>query len=172
MNSTTSIFPENHCPELTFRDRLVQPVSQWHWLHGSGRSASSSGVVLTYIGRVSFWERYPVLGTPSFPHTASVQPESCVWGINRVAFSIALIFGWPRPKTDTCEPGVGSNPKFSTLVQAARFICGVNLKSKIDWGMWGRCNTVLLIEGCHTSIPHWYKLFTRWVALVVAISLI
>jgi len=29
MNSTTSIFPENHCPDLTFRDRLVQPVPQW-----------------------------------------------------------------------------------------------------------------------------------------------
>ena len=28
MNSTTSIFPENHCPDLTFRDRLVQPVPQ------------------------------------------------------------------------------------------------------------------------------------------------
>lgn len=29
MNSTTSIFPENQCPDLTFRDRLVQPVRQW-----------------------------------------------------------------------------------------------------------------------------------------------
>ena len=54
MNSTTSIFPENHCPDLTFRDRLVQPVPQWDGLHGSGRSASSSGVVLTYIRTVSF----------------------------------------------------------------------------------------------------------------------
>jgi hypothetical protein len=54
MNSTASIFPENHCPDLTFRARLVQPVPQWHWLHGSGRSASSSGLVLTYIGTVSF----------------------------------------------------------------------------------------------------------------------
>ena len=45
-------------------------------------------------------------------------------------------------------------PKIFDLVQDPRFICGVNLKSKIDSGMWGRCNTVLLIEGCHTSIPH------------------
>jgi hypothetical protein len=54
MNLTTSIFPENHCADLTFRDRLVRAVPQWHGWHGSGRSASSSGVVLTYIGTVSF----------------------------------------------------------------------------------------------------------------------
>jgi hypothetical protein len=63
MNSTTSIFPENHCPGLTFRDRLVQPVPQWDGLHGSGRSASSSlgganlyphGVLLREIS--SYWD--------------------------------------------------------------------------------------------------------------------
>jgi hypothetical protein len=36
MNLTTSIFPENHCPDLTLREILVQPLSQWHGLHGSG----------------------------------------------------------------------------------------------------------------------------------------
>jgi hypothetical protein len=54
MNSTTTIFPENHCPDLTFRARLVQPVPLWQGLHGSGNSASSSRVVLTYIGTMSF----------------------------------------------------------------------------------------------------------------------
>lgn len=29
MNLTTSIFPENQCQDLTFRDRLMQPVRQW-----------------------------------------------------------------------------------------------------------------------------------------------
>ncbi|MEG4348748.1 hypothetical protein QUA74_03265 [Microcoleus sp. LAD1_D3] len=29
MNLTTSIFSENQCQDLTFRDRLVQPVRQW-----------------------------------------------------------------------------------------------------------------------------------------------
>ena len=29
MNSTTSIFPKNHCQYLSFGDRLVQPVRQW-----------------------------------------------------------------------------------------------------------------------------------------------
>ncbi|MEG4117079.1 Mo-dependent nitrogenase C-terminal domain-containing protein [Microcoleus sp. N9_B4] len=29
MNLTTSIFPENQCQDLTFCDRLVQPVRQW-----------------------------------------------------------------------------------------------------------------------------------------------
>ena len=29
MNSTTSIFPKNHCQYLSFGDRLVQPVRKW-----------------------------------------------------------------------------------------------------------------------------------------------
>ncbi|MEG4209863.1 Mo-dependent nitrogenase C-terminal domain-containing protein [Microcoleus sp. S13_B4] len=29
MNLTTSIFPENQYQDLTFRDRLVEPVRQW-----------------------------------------------------------------------------------------------------------------------------------------------
>ncbi|MEG4486034.1 hypothetical protein [Microcoleus sp. D2_18a_B4] len=29
MNLTTSIFPENQCQDLTFREILVQPVRQW-----------------------------------------------------------------------------------------------------------------------------------------------
>ncbi|MEG5033748.1 hypothetical protein [Microcoleus sp. AT3-D2] len=29
MNLTISIFPDNQCQDLTFRDRLLQPVGQW-----------------------------------------------------------------------------------------------------------------------------------------------
>ncbi|MEG4516820.1 MULTISPECIES: hypothetical protein [unclassified Microcoleus] len=29
MNLTTNIFPENQCQDLTFGDRLVQPLRQW-----------------------------------------------------------------------------------------------------------------------------------------------
>ncbi|MEG4850088.1 hypothetical protein QUB10_04150 [Microcoleus sp. B5-D4] len=29
MKLTTSIFPENQCQDLTFRDRLLQQVRQW-----------------------------------------------------------------------------------------------------------------------------------------------
>ncbi|WP_293352354.1 MULTISPECIES: hypothetical protein [unclassified Microcoleus] len=40
MNSTTSILPKNLCPDLTFGDRLVQPVRQWFLGHCSGRSST------------------------------------------------------------------------------------------------------------------------------------
>ena len=78
MNSTTSIFPKNQCQYLSFGDRLVQPVRKWLDRIASRISASSSVVVRTYTRTVSFGERYPAIGTPSFPHTAYVQAESSV----------------------------------------------------------------------------------------------
>lgn len=86
MDSTTSIFSKNQCQYLSFGDRLVQPVRQW-LDRIVVRDPQVAGVVVpTYTRTVSFWERYPAIGTPSFPHTAYVQAESSVWGISGVAF--------------------------------------------------------------------------------------
>ena len=73
MNSTTNIFPKNQCQHLSFADRLVQPVRQWLDSIAVGDRQVAGVVVPTYTRTVSFWERYPAIGPPSFPHTAYVQ---------------------------------------------------------------------------------------------------